>query len=180
MDARDHPVELSQQRVLVIGRAVGQDVDLAPREQPDPPDPRVRLVHELDLPAQLVRRDVVAKAVRGRVVGNREVIEALRTRGEGHLLDAPVPVRGRRVRVQVAPEIRQLDQFWQRARRCRLEFAAILAQLRRDVGEAGQGVDLGLARAVVGDAGGVVEHTVFGEVQTRAHGALAQRRVVRV
>jgi hypothetical protein len=52
--AGDQPVELAQQLVLVIERAVGEDVDLAPRQQLDPLDAGVRLVYELDLTAQLI------------------------------------------------------------------------------------------------------------------------------
>jgi len=42
--AGDHPVELGQEPVAVVERAIGQDVDLAPREQLDPVD-----VHRTDL-----------------------------------------------------------------------------------------------------------------------------------
>ena len=43
--ARDHPVELAQQRVVVVERAVRQDVDLAAGQQLDALDARVGLAH---------------------------------------------------------------------------------------------------------------------------------------
>src|SRR3712207_8466481 len=43
--------------------------------------------HALDLAAQLVGLDVVAEAVGGRVVGDRDVLVAARERGARHLLD---------------------------------------------------------------------------------------------
>ena len=76
---------------------------------------RVGLVHELDLAAQLVGRDVVAEAVRGRVVGDREVLVAALARRERHLLDRVAPVGGGRVAVQVAADVAELDQLRQRA-----------------------------------------------------------------
>ena len=53
--AGDHPVEPFEQLVVVVERAVREDVDLAAGEQLDAVDARVRLVHELDLPSQLLR-----------------------------------------------------------------------------------------------------------------------------
>ena len=103
--ARDQPVELGQQLVLVVERAVGQDVDLAAREQLDALDRRVCLAHELDLATQLLGRDVVAEAVRGGVVGDREVLIAPLAGGQRHLLDRVVAVGGDRVAVQVAADV---------------------------------------------------------------------------
>ena len=60
-----------------------------------------------------------------------------------------------------------------------LELAAILAQLRLDVGEAEQLVQLRLARAGARPADGVVEQPVLGDVQPPAHRRFAQRRIVR-
>ena len=74
----------------------------------------------------------------------------------------------------------ELDQLGSRAcRRRAVELAAVLAQLRLDVGEAEPLVDLLLGRARARFAGGVVEDPVLGDVQAAAHGGLAQRGVVR-
>ena len=83
--------------------------------------------------------------------------------------------------VQVAADVRELDQVGQTGAAVQsrgLELAAILAQLRLDVGEAEQLVQLGLARAGSRPADGVVEQPVLGDVQPSPHRAFAQRRVV--
>jgi hypothetical protein len=52
VDARDHPVELLEEVVVVVERSVGEDVYLTPREQLDP----------LDLGSPY-RRSVLAEAI---------------------------------------------------------------------------------------------------------------------
>ena len=135
---------------------------------------RVDLRDALDLPAQLRGGDVVAEAVRGRVVGDRQVLVAARPRRLRHLRDRGSPVGGDRVAVQVAADVRQLDQ----GRRLRVELAAVLAQLGLDVGEAEQLVHLGLGRALPRRAARVLEDPVLRDVPARAHRACPQRRVV--
>ena len=49
VQARDDPVELCEQLVLVVERAVGQHVRLGAGEYPDAFDGFVRLLHALDL-----------------------------------------------------------------------------------------------------------------------------------
>ncbi len=63
--------------------------------------------------------------------------------------------------------------------RARLQLAAVLPQLRLDVGEAQQPVHLGLRRARPRGPVGVVLDAVLGDVQPAAHRELAQRGVVR-
>jgi hypothetical protein len=63
VDGRDHPVELLEHGVLVVQRAVGEDVGLGPDQQPDPVEPRVQLAHAFDLAQQLLRRHVIAEPV---------------------------------------------------------------------------------------------------------------------
>ena len=74
--ARDDPVELLEHLVVVVERAVGQDVHLAAREHADPVEPLVDPVHRVDVAQQRVGRDVVAEAVARGVVGDREVLVA--------------------------------------------------------------------------------------------------------
>ena len=85
MDARDDPVELGENLVVVVERAVRKHVDLAAGEQLDPfdlgrPDP-------LDVLAQPVGGEVIAEAEAGGVVGDRQVLVARVARGDRHLLD---------------------------------------------------------------------------------------------
>ena len=54
---------------------------------------------------QRLGRDVVAEPVRGRVVGDREVLVAARLRRLDHLLERVAAVGERRVAVQVAAQV---------------------------------------------------------------------------
>ena len=175
VDRADNPVELGEQVVVVVGRAVGQDVRLGADQQLEAVQRRVELADLLDLRAQRVGRHVVAEAVRRRVVGDRQVLEPALTRRGRHLLDGVAPVRQRRVAVQVALEVVLRDQLRDLLE---VQLAAALAQLRRDPGQAEQLVDLLLGRAAMRGAAGVVEQAVLADVQALAHRALAQRHVV--
>ena len=66
---------------------------------------RVERADALDLAAQLVGVDVVAEAVRRRVVGDREVRRPALARRQRHLLDGVAPVGQDRVAVQVAAQV---------------------------------------------------------------------------
>ena len=91
---------------------------------------RELLVDGIDLPV-LRLHPALPQVVR--VVGDREVLVAALDRRERHLLDGVVPVRRpRRVRVQIALELSQLDELRQRPVARRLQLAGVLAQLRRD------------------------------------------------
>ena len=83
--------------------------------------------------------------------------------------------------VQVAAQVALGDQLRQPGAAVGggLELAAVLPQLRLDVGQAQRGVDRLLAGALERLAGGVVEHAVLRHVQAAPHGRLAQRHVVR-
>ena len=72
----------------------------------------------------------------------------------------------------------QLGQARAAVERGSLQLAAVLAQLRLDVGEAQQPVELGLGGARARAAARVLEQPVLGGVQAAAHRPLAQRRVV--
>src|SRR3712207_7566335 len=92
--------------------------------------------HALDLAAQLVGLDVVAEAVRGGVVGDRDVLVAARERGLRHLLDRRAAVGGDGVHVDVAAQVALLDEAREPAVRGSLELAPPLAQLGRDPAQA--------------------------------------------
>ena len=86
--------------------------------------------------------DVVAEAVAGRVVGDRQVGVAAVAAGLGHLLERVAAVGEGGVGVEVAADVADLDQLRQLALARRLQLAAALAQLRLDVGVAEALVDL--------------------------------------
>ena len=176
VDGRDDPVQLLQQLVVVVGRAVGQDVGLGPDQHLDPVEPVVDPADQLDLALQPVGRDVVAEPVRCRVVGDRDVLQPALERGPRHLLGGVAPVGGDRVHVQVALQVLLHDQLGDHE--AGVELAAVLAQLRRDVGQAEALVHRLLGLAPQRLAGRVVGDPVLGDVQALAHGALAQAHVV--
>ena len=71
------PVELREQLVVVVGRAVGQDVGLGPDQHARCRRARRRSCAPARSGARsVVGGDVVAEAVRGRVVGDRHVLVA--------------------------------------------------------------------------------------------------------
>ena len=146
-----------------------------------PVEALVELADLLDALRQPLGRDVVAEPVRGRVVGDREVLQAEPDRRLGHLLGGLLAVRQGRVAVQVA--LRSSSTISSRelaAGERGLELAAALAQLGRDPLQPELGVDLLLGRAARGLARRVVEDPVLGDVQALAHRGLAQGDVVRL
>ena len=107
--------------------------------------PRLPLVPGADLLDPLpepLGGDVVAEAVAGGVVGDRQVGVAALAAGLGHLLERVAAVGERGVGVQVAADVVERDQLRQLALARRLQLAAALAQLRLDVGVAEALVDL--------------------------------------
>jgi hypothetical protein len=97
------------------------------------------LVQLLDLEILLGER--TARMVRDRHVGAAAVAGCKR-----HLLERVLPVRPRRVAVELALDVRELDEHRQLTLARGLELARVLAQLRRDELVPEPLVDLGLAR----------------------------------
>ena len=162
----------------IVERAVREDVGLGPGQHDEVVERVVERRDLVDPRLERLGRDVVAEAVRGRVVGDRQVLPAALARRLDHLLERLAPVGQRRVAVQVAAQVLERDELRQRALRRRLELAAALAQLRRDPLEAEPLVDLLLGRAAGRLAGVVVEDPVLAHVQPAPDGGLAQLHVV--
>ncbi len=76
------------------------------------------------------------------VVADRQVLVAALDRGPGHLLDGAAAVRPRRVAVEVAADVREVDE------RRRLAAERLFPELRRAPGDAEGAVDLELVLAV--------------------------------
>ena len=121
---------------------------------------------------------MVAEAVAGRVVGDREVGVAALARRLGHLLERVAPVGERRVAVQVAADVADLDQLRQLAVGRRGDLAVALAQLGLDVGEAEPLVDLLLGRVALDLAGLDLDDPVLGDREPLLDRPLAQLDVV--
>jgi hypothetical protein len=102
--AGHHQVELGQQLVLLVQRAVLEDVDLDPGEDPER---RQLLVEQRDLDQlgpQPVRGQPVGDREPGRVVGEHEVRVAEVAGGDRHLPDRRPAVRPGRVGVAVTAQ----------------------------------------------------------------------------
>ena len=87
-------------------------------------------------------------------------------------------VGGLGVRMQVALEVGQFHQLRQSSGACRLDLAAVFAQLRRNVGQADGAVHRFLA--VPGDALRAAEHAVLVDLQAELLRDAADRDVVRL
>ena len=120
----------------------------------------------------------------GRVVGDRQVLVAALARGQRHLLDR-VAARPRRSCGSAGRRGCPSSSISAAARAAvsarRLELAAVLAQLRLDVGSPSSSyTSRSLANVLVLDARRVVEHAVLGDVQPlRAPPARAAPRCAR-
>ena len=141
----NHDVELGEHLIGQIEFAVFENIDLDSREQANAIHlgranftrmrPRSLFVHPISHGHGLA------------VVGDGHVFVAFFPRCLRHLLDRVAPVAFRGVHLQIAAQIGLLDQLWQSMFGCGFDFAAILAQLRRNEVQLELGVDLLLARA---------------------------------
>ena len=156
-----HPVELREDVVREVERAVADDVALDPAEHAEG---RELLVHRgdlLGLPAQIVAVEAWHDAHRTGVVADRKVLVAERPRRLGHLADGCAAVGRIRVAVEVAADpIEREKVVGHRYRRQ-------LAQLGRDVRQPEQAEDARLVgcvgqwperRHVLGRPGRLDEH----------------------
>ena len=129
----------------IVQAAVGQDVGLGAPQEPD----RHRLLHPRDLfPLRVQPVDVEASGVEGggRVVGDGQIPHAHRVRGARHLRDGVLAVGVDGVAVDEAPQIVGGDEVVGQAPGLgRLDLAAALPQLGRDVRQAEVAVEILLA-----------------------------------
>ncbi len=101
----DHQVQPGEQLVLLVQRAVVEDVDLDAGEDPEAVRQLlVQLRHVVELAAQAVGGQPVRDLEPRRVVGEHEVLMAEVGRGQRHLLDRGTAVRPVGVHVQVAAQ----------------------------------------------------------------------------
>src|SRR4029453_1515704 len=113
------------------------------------------------------------------MVGDGQERVAAPLRLLSHLLDRVLAVRRpRRVAMEVAAKVAQLDQFRQRPFAGSLQLTEVLAQLRRDVLVAEKVVELLLAPGLEDLAGLGLLDAVLRNREPSADGVLAQRDVV--
>ena len=125
VEADLHPLELGEDVVREVERAVREDVALAAAEDPERRQHLVRGRDLLGLAPEVVGVEPRDDADVAGVVADRQVLVAERLRGAPHLLDGRLPVRGGRVDVEVAADVAELEQVGRRRRRVEL------AELRR-------------------------------------------------
>jgi hypothetical protein len=139
---QDH-VQLGQHLVGEVERAVGQDVALGAGQDPD----AVAGLERPDLPellAELLGAEAAGDRRRAGMVGDDDVLVAARLRGGDQRLERVVAVRPVGVRVEVAPDVADLEQRREAPRQGGLDLPSVLAQLGGDLGEPDRRVDLRL------------------------------------
>ncbi len=172
MHRRDDPVARRELLVRDVKRSVGADVDLDAFENVERRD---LLVERVDL-HRLQMQQVATKALR--VVADGVVRVPARAGRRDHRLERVLAVGPRRVRVQVAAEVAELDELRQLAAPRRLQLAGVLAELGRDPLVTEEAVDLGLGREAMFLARLDLRHGVLRHGEPAAHGILSQRDVV--
>ena len=173
---------LREQLVVVVERAVGEDVDLGPASTSMPSSVALSAWISSIRSSSASGDDVVAEPVRGRVVGDREVLE-------------PAPGAAATICSSVC---RPSDSVVWQCRSPRMSSSVISCGSPGPPGSAASSsprpsrssggihaspsalVDLLLGRAAQRLAGRVVEDPVLGDVQPPPHRVLAQRHVVRL
>ncbi len=109
-----HPLELGEDVIWKVEGAVREDVALAPAEDPERRERRVGGRDLLALPADVIGVEARDDTDVARVVANRQVLVAERLRSSAHLLDRRLAVGGRRVHMEVAADVRELEQVGRR------------------------------------------------------------------
>ena len=142
VEAELHPVELGEDVVRKIELAVAADVDLRAAQDAKRRELLVRGGDLLRLPAQVVCVEPGHDAHVLRVVADRDVVVAELARGSAHLEHRGLPVRPSRMAMEVAPDVRELDE------RRRLAPERLLAQLGRTPWDSERGVDAFFVRGV--------------------------------
>ena len=157
-----HPVELGEDVVREVEAPVGADVALDPAQDAERGERRVGRLDLDRLAAQVVGVEAGHDLDTLRVIADRQVVVPSVAGGLGHLPHAGAAVRPRRVAVQVAADVRFVDEAfrWWRRRE--------LTQLRGNRVEAQEGVDV-----IFG--GGLRQRPEPGDVRLRP-GRLHERR----
>ncbi len=171
-----HQIQVREHAVGQIERAVGEDIHLDAFEHPDSGQFGVEPIDFVDLQFQAPRIEAVRQAQPARMLGDRQVAQAARAGGKRHVPHAAVPIARLGMHVQIPAQIIELDQPRQLACARRLDFAAILAQFRRDVRQPDCGVHRFLR--LPGDALVAAEHAVFIDFQPALLPQFAHRDIV--
>ena len=143
MDRSHDVIEIGQDVVRKIERAVAENVALDAGKKPEVFEFAVELSDHGDLHAQARLIESVRLDRAAAVFGNAQILQAQRLGRRRHLFERVVSVARGSVAMESAAQIFRLDQPGQRPRGSRLEFSAVLPQLRRDVIELERAVEIG-------------------------------------
>src|SRR5215469_12938452 len=143
VDAGNHNVHLGQHFVGEVESSIGKNVHLDAGEDADA---TLHLLVDLTDALQVLKGPLIVEAVNHgqvlRVVGDRDVLHAAGDGCFSHLSDGVVAVAGGGVHVEIALDVRRLDETGQ-VTFCRgLDFAEVLAHLRRNPVHLESGIDL--------------------------------------
>ena len=144
VDAGDDVVEPGQELIVVVERAVLEDVDLGALDDLHALAFLVELVDLGPLFSHRVGRQAAGDGERLRVVADAEVFEAEFLRGQRHLFQGGDAVAVGRVVVEDAADVRLLDEHREFLFLGDGDLIGVLAQLGRDVVEAESLVDVRL------------------------------------
>src|SRR3990172_3832788 len=133
VDRGDDVVEVLQDVVRVVHRAVLEDVALRAEEELDPRGTPVEPLYLLLPEADLVRVDPPRDRERLRVLAEADVRVPKALRLGGHLLEGVHAVREPGVRVEVPTDVLVAHQSRERSRRGGRDLPAVLPELRLDV-----------------------------------------------
>jgi hypothetical protein len=138
-------------------------------------------IHAIDLAALACeprRIETMRHSDATAVVGQRDIFVALRLRSLGHGCNGSGAVRPIGTHMKITADVRSRYQRRQIARIGKREFAAVLAQFGRDVGESELLVDLFLGGT--GQPPPARKQAVFVQLPAAANGDGAERDIVRL
>ncbi len=182
VDAADHDVKLGERVFGEIHFAVAFDVAFEAGENAEREAGAVQIANLFGESHCALFIQAVGHGERFGMIGDGDVFVAERVGGLGHFLERGAAVGFGGVHVQVAADVGEFDEFGQAVFERGFDFAAVLAQLGRNPGEAEGGVNFLFGFA--GDAlatlsvGIELEQAVFIEREAKLQGAAAHQDVV--
>lgn len=178
VDRGDHEIELLEEGIREVERAVGEDIDLGPLEEAEALrfERAVEGVDLLHLPAQAVGGEAAGVFHALGVVADRNIGIAHADAVVGDLAQGERPVARVGVDVEVALDVAVIEDGREAVGEGELDLAAVLAHLGRNPGQAEGGVDLLLGGAR--DLPLALEDAVLGDLEAFVLGHGAELDVV--
>jgi len=143
MHGGDDVIQLSQDFVGKIKRAIAEDVALDPGEEPEVFEFGIQFpnARELDAQPRFIESARLDRAAA--VIGDPEILQAEFLRRRGHFFGRIATIARRGVAMESAAQILRLDEGRKFSRGRSFKFAAVFAQLRRDIIEIERTIKIG-------------------------------------